>query len=306
MPTTAKELVIAEDSVDERISSVETPRRAKASSTVTIPSGVLTPQSVVLPSGRAARDTPTRKQLIEELGISPKKGAFGREVAATIPIPARVEKVYKLIKKTTGTIGGNGYDGAIYGELTMGSMQRIVNIMVEKCGLSSDSRFIDVGSGLGKPNFHVAQYPGVRLSIGIELESIRWKLAMHNMSRVLPAVSPEWTGLNSSSDTHATGTSAEVADIDLYGGVNFLCGDMDDAASTVCKFLPFFTIISHFVGRKNKTDTSQVLHFISRTPLPTCTCTTWAFLHRYKKVSHRNSIRVSTQSFLFRIDLPDA
>ena len=66
-----------------------------------------------------------------------------------------------MIRKTTGTLGGNGSTGAIYGELTMHSMHKIVNILMEKCELTADSRFIDVGSGLGKPNFHVAQYPGI-------------------------------------------------------------------------------------------------------------------------------------------------
>jgi hypothetical protein len=55
-------------------------------------------------------------------------------------------------------------------------MHKIVNYLVDECNLSTDSRFIDVGSGLGKPNFHVAQYPGVRISIGIELEKIRWEV----------------------------------------------------------------------------------------------------------------------------------
>ena len=77
---------------------------------------------------------------------------------------------------STGALGGNGYVGAIYGELTMHSMQRVINFMVDKCELSRSSRFIDVGSGLGKPNFHASQDPCVRLSLGIELEDIRWKV----------------------------------------------------------------------------------------------------------------------------------
>jgi len=263
MPKISRERVGSEDPIDERVAaaSVASPRGkaavAKASTPVTSPRAdiissakagritplskprmkpvtpeyltTLSPQPVILPSGRFIGDTPRKIKLLEELAISPKKGAFGRDPATTVSIPPRVDKVYKVIKRATGTIGGNGYDGAIYGELTMGSMQKIVNIMMEKCRLSSDSRFIDVGSGLGKPNFHVAQYPGVRISIGIELESIRWKLAMHNMTHVLPMISPEWTDLNSA----ASGPVESLESVDLYGGVNFLCGDMDDAASTV-------------------------------------------------------------------------
>lgn len=78
----------------------------------------------------------------------------------------KVERVYRIIHKSTGALGGNGTTGAIYGELTMHSMQKILNAMVEKCEMTSSSMFIDVGAGLGKPNFHAAQDPIVRLSIG--------------------------------------------------------------------------------------------------------------------------------------------
>lgn len=95
---------------------------------------------------------------------------------SSILIDPRVETVYKVVRRATGALGGNGYDGAIYGELTMHSMQRVVNILVEKCGMNHTSRFIDVGAGLGKPNFHAAQDPAVRVSLGVELEDIRWQV----------------------------------------------------------------------------------------------------------------------------------
>lgn len=91
-------------------------------------------------------------------------------------VDPKVRKVYKIIQKSTGALGGNGYNGAIYGELTITSMQKIIDILVDKCELTSNSRFIDVGAGLGKPNFHAAQYPGVRVSLGVELEEIRWQV----------------------------------------------------------------------------------------------------------------------------------
>jgi hypothetical protein len=54
---------------------------------------------------------------------------------------------------------------------------QVIDYMVDKCGMSAQSRFIDVGSGLGKPNFHACQDPGVRISLGIELEEIRWQVS---------------------------------------------------------------------------------------------------------------------------------
>lgn len=89
----------------------------------------------------------------------------------------RVTRVYKIIRKSTGALGGSGHAGcAIYGELTMGSMQRIIDVLVQKCELDTTSLFLDIGSGLGKPNFHAAQDPAVRLSFGVELENIRYQV----------------------------------------------------------------------------------------------------------------------------------
>ncbi len=89
--------------------------------------------------------------------------------------------MYKVVNKCTGSIGGNGSGGAIYGELTMASMQKVINLMVEKGDLNRDSIFVDVGAGLGKPNLHVAIEPGVRYSVGIEMEHVRWLLSLHNL-----------------------------------------------------------------------------------------------------------------------------
>jgi hypothetical protein len=59
-------------------------------------------------------------------------------------------------------------------------MQKVINVLKERCGMTSQSRFIDVGAGLGKPNFHAAQDPQVRVSIGIELEEIHWQVSGFN------------------------------------------------------------------------------------------------------------------------------
>lgn len=50
----------------------------------------------------------------------------------------------------------------------------------EHTGFDETSSFIDVGAGLGKPNFHVAQDPGVEISYGLELEVVRWELSIAN------------------------------------------------------------------------------------------------------------------------------
>jgi hypothetical protein len=64
-------------------------------------------------------------------------------------------------------------------------MQKMVELMKVHTNLGPDSRFIDVGSGLGKPNLHVAQDPAVKFSYGIEMEHVRWMLGMSNLKTVL-------------------------------------------------------------------------------------------------------------------------
>jgi len=144
--------------------------------------------------------------------------------ANRIKVNARVDKAYSIVRNCTGTLGGNGTTGAIYGELTMGSMQRVINLMVEKCEMGAQSRFIDVGSGLGKPNLHAAQDPQVRLSVGVELETIRWHLAMYNLQSVL--------GVTQCGKPAGEKEEDVTKDTPLLSGTNFMAGDIDDAGST--------------------------------------------------------------------------
>jgi hypothetical protein len=102
-----------------------------------------------------------------------------------------VDETYRIINKLSGQVGGNGSFGAIYGELTQNSMQKVVNLMKEKAGFSSSSRFIDVGSGLGKPNLHVCQDPGVEFSYGVEMERSRWALGLSNLKGVISAANAQ-------------------------------------------------------------------------------------------------------------------
>ena len=47
---------------------------------------------------------------------------FGVKSNHIIP---RVQTAYKIIHKISGLLGGNGYNGPIYGEITMSSMQKV-------------------------------------------------------------------------------------------------------------------------------------------------------------------------------------
>lgn len=98
---------------------------------------------------------------------------------------------YSIVKRCTGELGGNASGGAIYGELTIGSMQKVIDAAIKYCKLGKGSLFIDVGSGLGKPNFHVAQYPGVAASVGIEFHPDRLRLSLLNLQKVMKAAKNE-------------------------------------------------------------------------------------------------------------------
>lgn len=140
---------------------------------------------VVTPS-KATKKEESARDLAKEPPSAKRRLIFGRytEVKECAP---NVDSVYKIVRKLTGSIGGNGYSGPIYGELTKNSMQKMVDLMVEHTDFSSSSRFIDVGSGIGKPNLHVAQYPGVEFSCGVEMEHNRWSLGMTCLKACLNA-----------------------------------------------------------------------------------------------------------------------
>ncbi|KAG6597957.1 uncharacterized protein IUM83_07747 [Phytophthora cinnamomi] len=142
------------------------------------------------PSTQASSTTPLSNKKRKRLSIgtpgkvTPLTGVREKDVERKFT-EHTVSDVYRAIRKQTGSLGGNAAGGAIYGEITQASFQRVVDYLKDKCELSASSRFLDVGSGLGKPNFHVAVDPGVEVSYGIELEELRWHLSLHNLRSVL-------------------------------------------------------------------------------------------------------------------------
>ena len=144
-------------------------------------------------SGSSKDPTEEEYEVLPALFATPQKPknqkTFG--TPGSIQCSPSVKNAYSIVRRCTGSLGGNGSGGAIYGELTTGSMQKVVDVMISHCGLGKDSIFIDVGAGLGKPNIHVAQYPGVAASYGIEHEQVRWQLSLHNLKHLLQAAEAE-------------------------------------------------------------------------------------------------------------------
>ena len=148
---------------------------------------LITPSPKKRASSRYTHDIEASKHTVDTLERSCKQIDWNPSASSssTVNIQENTRSVYALIQKMTGNIGGNGHGGAIYGELTMGSMQKLVDLMKLHTGFDHKSRFIDVGSGLGKPSLHVAQDPGVAFSYGIEMERVRWTLGLANLNQVL-------------------------------------------------------------------------------------------------------------------------
>jgi hypothetical protein len=204
-----KELHIEDAKVEKNTVFALSPKRRKAST----PS-LITP-SKAREEKHTSKSNASRRQLkvetdgaisddsdsiVSHVVKSPTRRIFGRDTDIA-SVQSNTHQVYNLVKQLTGSIGGNGHGGAIYGELTIGSMQKMVDLMKIHTNLGPVSRFIDVGSGLGKPNLHVSQDPGVQFSYGIEMEHVRWMLGMSNLKVVLgEAYKQEMEGTVSGND----------------------------------------------------------------------------------------------------------
>ena len=144
-------------------------------------------------SRKFLQDTPEQGPNVKKRSSLARKFA-GRRVGKVLEaeynssgdvIKPEVEELYSSIRKRFGKLGGGGAGGAIYGEVTLKSFQRIVDFMKQNCELDENSCFIDVGAGLGKPNFHVALDANVKLSVGVELGGERWWQSMILLSEAI-------------------------------------------------------------------------------------------------------------------------
>ena len=96
-----------------------------------------------------------------------------------------LSKLYTVYQSSNGNLGGNGYFGPTYGELTICAMYKVIRTMINYCSLTRDSVFLDVGSGLGKPCLAACIIAGTKKCFGIEVESIRHALAINNLMSAL-------------------------------------------------------------------------------------------------------------------------
>ena len=134
----------------------------------------------IIPTTTTTTTTPNVKQ-INHINKSPT-----RTIIKDSPVKKKVLDMYSKVRKRFGTLGGGGSGGPIYGEITTRSFQRIIKFMQMNCELNENSSFIDIGSGLGKPNFHVSLDVNVKLSVGVELGGERWWQSMILLKDFVP------------------------------------------------------------------------------------------------------------------------
>jgi hypothetical protein len=108
------------------------------------------------------------------------------------PCSALVNALYVLLHTATGALGGNADGrGGIYGELAKAAFQRVLDFLVLHCELGPTSAFMDMGSGLGKPNFHAAVEAGLRYSVGVEIDKVRRYLSLVNLQAAVGRALPD-------------------------------------------------------------------------------------------------------------------
>ncbi|EGD72899.1 hypothetical protein PTSG_04628 [Salpingoeca rosetta] len=103
---------------------------------------------------------------------------------STQPLPTetqktRVDRVYRIIgRKHDVTSGADGRYG-ITGHATKGSMAKLLTLLQNKCELNENATFLDLGHGMGRPNFHAAALtPPVKASVGTEYNPHLYKQSM--------------------------------------------------------------------------------------------------------------------------------
>lgn len=107
----------------KRVESFSTPTRSKKS----IPLLDVTPKAKKPATPHSTENDSAMSNVITSSADLIPKGSFGMKGRKpSIALDPKVQKIYKLVNKSTGSLGGNGYDGAIYGELTMHSMQKVL------------------------------------------------------------------------------------------------------------------------------------------------------------------------------------
>jgi len=168
------------DHTCSRVTKIATPiRQAVANIKMTEAEAALTGEK----SSQLIVSSPAEKESLTSDEVQYAHHTFSRVTKISTPI----RQAYSVVntKKTGAETAFAGEKlTPIAGEITMSSMDRIINLMKKYTHFDSCSRIIDIGCGQGKPNFHFAIAVNPSLNVGIEIVPLRWFQATTNLIRL--------------------------------------------------------------------------------------------------------------------------
>lgn len=112
----------------------------------------------------------------------PKSRPFASKIVDTEMLKY-LQRQYAFIDKINLHTGANSANGPINGELTCEGFYKVAEKLVEKYELDANSVFLDLGSGQGKPTFHVFEQVKTKVCMGIEIDDHRHKMSVNNLIR---------------------------------------------------------------------------------------------------------------------------
>ena len=125
--------------------------------------------------------------MVDKTRESPTEPSINHTTLQCEDVSSRLKRMYSIVnRKKTGAESAYGGDKVtpIAGEITKGSMIRVVKIMEDKMSFNSNSRVLDIGCGQGKPSLHFATAVNPSFNFGVEVVPWRWYQATTNLMKV--------------------------------------------------------------------------------------------------------------------------
>ena len=111
---------------------------------------------------------------VVELSNSVTTEVYIYEPQTTVPTTApTTTSMYASLNRASNKLDPPDDDGGINGEMTSGAMQKVIQLLVDECNMGTNSHFVDLGGGQGRPSFHCATTVDVQTVTSIEIALTR-------------------------------------------------------------------------------------------------------------------------------------
>ncbi|KAG2501386.1 hypothetical protein HYH03_001174 [Edaphochlamys debaryana] len=84
-----------------------------------------------------------------------------------------VDALYSLMQSFENKLGGGEGVEGLYGSITQGGMQKVLDCLRHNTGFNKSSKLVDIGAGLGRPLLHAMVTAGLEDVWGVELDSVK-------------------------------------------------------------------------------------------------------------------------------------